>query len=646
MEPSKPPLLEDELSTIASLARIRTKPGHFLSGFSDTNMLNALLQTASDLSITANHATRAIRALVSVLQKLRSEADSDLPTLLFGVDDMWFRCLDLLLQRSESINAKLTRQFLTLLLALLKMDHAPEMSAVLQRLLEPLKDLSSGGRVKPALHTVAMILSKETVPAEVFVDVFLQESGRLNVEGLVLTEKLESVFSKLFFWGKFHELTHQVGQLSSLLYSQLRKQLERNSVPWIKPLLRTLRDSPEALLKFRSHIFPALFSVSFDDYYTFLHESGLEMLFSNALRGQECDRGILLAALQVGKEKGFVTETSKMYPISLCLSNEDSDDSMRNNIERGETSLQIHMRVLCQLLYDVSSSARLAGFSLIVSTNSTTKPFSTGALDGLKRGIPVLFLEQDSSVRQEILSLLPDMINRIRAATFKLIQSAQRVHSSNLTTLKGEADNFLRIVAEHETFMRWLVDFIPTQLHPGAGYQRHIFALKLLGIVLKPGIDPSMELQSKAALNREQWEFSVKVLTPVLQRLLGDLILDPFEDVRSMAASLLQASFESGSIERRAVPAVIYALLERAESKMLLSGRADHADGLGRMYEIIFYFATFELSYGNEHDWKRSKLGIVSFLVDKLERSIEVAKQNISLAIAQFSMHGVLLSLR
>jgi hypothetical protein len=313
MQPSKPPLLENELSTIASLAQIRTKPASFLQGFSDADMLNALLQTASDPSISDNHATRAIRALVSVLQKLRSEADPNLSPLLFGTHDVWFRCLDVLLQRSESTNNKPIRQFLTLLLNLLKVDGAPEIYVVLQRLLEPLKDLTSRAQVKPALQTVTVMLSKKTVPVGMVVEGFSSKKrheGPGEVEG---REKLESVFSELFFWGQYHELTHQVGQLSSLLDSCLGGELKYNSVPWIKPILQRLRNSPDCLLRFKSHIFPALFSGSLDSYHSFLHEAGLEMMSSNDMRRKECDQDILFAALQVGKEIGFVTETGKSH---------------------------------------------------------------------------------------------------------------------------------------------------------------------------------------------------------------------------------------------------------------------------------------------------------------------------------------------
>jgi hypothetical protein len=322
------------------------------------------------------------------------------------------------------------------------------------------------------------------------------------------------------------------------------------------------------------------------------------------------------------------------------------DEFLRNSTELGHTSIKIHMRVVRQLLHDVSSSARLTGLALLVSSNSTTKPFSTGALNALKAGIPVLFLEQDSSVRQDLLALLSDMIDRIKAATFKLRQSIQRVHPSTSMSSTEKTKMGLQVVADHESFLKWLVEFIPTQLHPEAGYQRHIFALKLLLIIAKSGIDPSVEYQLKYVLSKEQWSISVKIFTKAFQRVISDLMTDPFEDVRGLAASLLQINFESKYILCGTVPARMFTLMDRAESKMLLSGRADHADGLARIYAILFHFASLEDSSLNKKDWRRNKLGIATFLIDKLERSIKVAKQNISLAIVQSPMHGVLLSLR
>jgi hypothetical protein len=143
------------------------------------------------------------------------------------------------------------------------------------------------------------------------VDAILSVNGRESPEEVRGCERLESVFSELFFWGQYHELTHQVGQLSSILDSLLGEKLKHSSVPWIKPLLQRLRDSPDCLLKFKSHIFPALFSGSLYNHYSFLREAGLEMMFSNDMCRKECDQEILFAALQVGKEIGLVTETGK-----------------------------------------------------------------------------------------------------------------------------------------------------------------------------------------------------------------------------------------------------------------------------------------------------------------------------------------------
>ena len=308
--------------------------------------------------------------------------------------------------------------------------------------------------------------------------------------------------------------------------------------------------------------------------------------------------------------------------------------------------IPIATEVFCRLLYDASGVSRLAGLSLMVTSTTTTKPFSKKALKGLKDGLPTFFVEQDAKVRQDILALLSHMIDRIKATVFKLNQSIHRLQSSHSITLLEEAQNTQCVVNEHNLFMCWLPKLATDQLYPEAGYQRHIFALKLLYILLKADIDISVEPMSKSGLDTERQRVSLNMFTPMLDRSLKDLLMNPFEDIRNLAASLLESSFRKSSWHFDVVDSGMNTLIEKAEVKMLQSGRADHADGLAHMYAIIFRHAPLSCTVLTDQNWWRSKLDILSHLVNKLERSIQLARQNITVAITQFPMHGLLLSIR
>lgn len=308
--------------------------------------------------------------------------------------------------------------------------------------------------------------------------------------------------------------------------------------------------------------------------------------------------------------------------------------------------IQIATEVFCRLLYDTSSIARLAGLSLIITSTTTTKPFSRKALKGIKDGLSTLFVEQDAKVRQDTLALLSHMIDRIKAAVFKLSQNVQRLQADQSITRSEEARISRLVVNEHNLFLRWLPKMATDQLYPEAGYQRQVFALKLLHVLLKADIDSSTEPISKTDFNSEKLDISVNIFTPILDRYLRDLLMNPFEDIRSLAASLLASSFQKSSRHFNVVDSGMATLIERAEVKMLQSGRADQADGLAHMYAIIFRYAPLNCTALTEQNWWYSKLDIISHLVNKLERSIHLARQNIARAIIQFPLHGLLLSIR
>ena len=82
--------------------------------------------------------------------------------------------------------------------------------------------------------------------------------------------------------------------------------------------------------------------------------------------------------------------------------------------------------------------------------------------------------------------------------------------------------------------------------------------------------------------------------------------------------------------------------IDRAEAMMSCTGRADHADGFGRLCLLKFDF--YELI--NNSTAKGDKYSVLNSLLSSLSASIVNARDNLSLAIANSSLHGNLIAVR
>lgn len=288
------------------------------------------------------------------------------------------------------------------------------------------------------------------------------------------------------------------------------------------------------------------------------------------------------------------------------------------------------------------------------------------SLNGIKRNFFHLFAESDPHVRGEILGVIPRLVDRIRAATASLSKVIIRTNDSGMSPPFSVSTRLAVTLNLHKDFVQWLLQFLSAGLRPGAPYQRHISCLKTLLILARSGIDHSIPRQywSKQASSEISWPFYVIIFTPWLFRSLLDLIMDPFDDVRSLAVTLLEMSSWSGSgfeiYHRNAdrssnsfshsLPKLV-SFISRAEELMLLTGRADHADGVSRAYALLFAKTNNELLLPDDgmsiaDRWWCTKFGICQHLITTLKRTLEIGERDLSLAVQRFPLHGTLASFR
>lgn len=274
------------------------------------------------------------------------------------------------------------------------------------------------------------------------------------------------------------------------------------------------------------------------------------------------------------------------------------------------------------------------------------------------------------------------MIERIRGATLYLARefailgsSAQRgtkaqSKDQNSAAVSSVLQNSLQ---EHQSFMRWYIKFLSNELLPTASYQRHIMALKAIQIVIKSGATMSKAKSHSSinAKNHPEWSFTVVIFTDKMIRLLLDLIMDPFEDVRASATDILKVAppecladqshhnspSRSSSLPisdednlrdrpaentidtgnpRSTVSAALLQFIERSGDASRRTGRADLADGVARSSELMCSLLVTD----------EARLGFLENLVAELEEKVRVAQKDLAEAVMLAPIHGHYSSLR
>jgi hypothetical protein len=303
--------------------------------------------------------------------------------------------------------------------------------------------------------------------------------------------------------------------------------------------------------------------------------------------------------------------------------------------------------MIAQVIENATDAVRLSGVALLISSVTITRPFTPRALRSLQQNFSHLFMETDVHVRGEVLVYVQRLVDRIKAAVGLLSRATEKAADKNRQQRADDGSQVGRITSglllqQHREFVRSFLRYVKTQLHPAAAYQRHITGLRSLIVLAKSGLDgriPTRQLSKPAPA--AQWPFSEQIFEPTLTRLLQDLLMDPFEDVRTLAASLLTMQANVVEVSSRTMYSKF---LKKAEHIMLLSGRADHADGVSRVNAIVFEAAGRLNLASNESQVSRESQ--MESLIRRLEERVLVAKNNMAQAVGKFPMHGVLSSLR
>ena len=341
----------------------------------------------------------------------------------------------------------------------------------------------------------------------------------------------------------------------------------------------------------------------------------------------------------------------------------------------------------------------MASLRFLVTSKSATKPYTPALLLILIKTLPYFHAESEPGARFEFIAVIRTAVQRLRGATLQLSRLLQRQNNQNrLETGKtaelrsGQAVAELDfpseyVMGQHLAFLKWYTRFLVWELQPTASYQRHITALKTLTVIFRSGLDSTVTqgYLSRNAQSDVNWSVNMPIFQPLLLRMSYDLSMDPFDDVREAAVLLInmsgtaaptdreqglrsrssstlnepsathcsrtgQADRASGLVQQDGLPDLMI-VLSRARTTLQMTGRADHADGVARLFGILNETCVgFTNESSNEvlsgTDWWCSTFGIVDQILTVLEEGLLLAKNNLRLAVSSAPIHGHLAALR
>lgn len=559
--------------------------------------------------------------------------------------------------------------------------------------------------IKPAIQALEHFLLKKIVNASDVVFIAAQKAGKpqttkqgqqsftaMEPEKIPLSpaqqiESIEDFALRVLEWVQYPDCAPAAGRLLSTFFQSLEldqgkpasSTLGSQQPLWISPVKQALKRHSSLLEVYEHHILPKLLRLSAADTSAFLKT----LPFDDIQRGnigthEVADIQLCLLAARIGAGSNLVT-TEPEYTGNL-QENRENPDSKKSEEETGVMNASASKqsvwvdseRLGMNLLGHAASNVRIAALSLLVSASNSTKPFSRQVFDRLRVCLPLFQVEVNPKPRNEFITLMKRFCTRLRGATISILRSGHELAAKDHNVEGVMGDTIPRnrdhtsareeSLISHLAFRRWYMAFLLDELRPTASYQSHITALKILHALFDE------EYTGRSSLSKINLEYFDALVdeTPSGMHLrpLTDLLMDPFDDVRQAAAEVLEIDLlfnlvpafptESGEAEgldkdeprdgrRRGANGVIHSDLSGAESKARMTGRADHADGVGKLYNLLY---SSSLVLDQTTAWYDCNFLIVEHLLSALEKEVKVANEDLPLAVGNASLHGHLIALR
>ncbi|KAK8081772.1 hypothetical protein PG996_000553, partial [Apiospora saccharicola] len=487
-------------------------------------------------------------------------------------------------------------------------------SRILTDTVEMMTLQSTRPAVKSAMTALDHFLQKKLLylPAvlEIYRDVHRNDHN--------LTVNWESFIAKIFEWMELQYVWPIAGKLLVTIFTSPWDESGNQRFhpdAWHKFLRQGIAVNVEYLEVVKLYVLMPIFKSDHDQAMKYLDLLfSLQTLTSEDRSDLGLDSILWLAALEAGKKVGAVGEPS-----------EDFDSQLAAN-------------VLEDILCHSSHEARSSAVSILIASPSTSRPYAVSSLNLLRQHLPAFHADTDAKFRYDVLGHSRNMIKRIMGTIASLQKEKER--AVRKVSKKGmSADEIDALTKEHVTFVNWYIGFLKDELVPSSSYQRHITSLKAMEFVLNSGV-----LQGDLP-KTEQGDSAFPLLDTAWLRVVLDLVMDPFDDVRETAASLVATlslvnKDSSSDAPLRGLPRSFVSELDefcqRANALASRTSRADHSDGVARLYKLSCQWATTA----------EDRLLIPTKVVDDLESRLSSAEKDLAAAVLETPVHGGFAALR
>ena len=601
-------------------------------------------------------------------------------------DSIWVRIFDIYLQRSENAKGKSMRQILLVLTGVITKDESLRALDLRRQATTNFLDIICGRqdrlKVKPALQGLAHFLLRDVVSMPQLLELHQRLLARPTESSSPVS--LQALFGAFLAWIVHHDTSLSAGHLIKNFLIQARKSPDYltttpdSSVSplWIEPVISTLQEWPDRMQEFKTHVFPYCFLPNIEEYLRFLSYLHFNVhvrssgsvpgdlsMYEDSRHGLEESEEfkILIAAIEAGKELSLVRDTGqslKIFP-HIPSAYTGTDSRVCNIIKVHNGAIHIPDSIFGTWMSHPDPEVRLAGMFLSIHSTSITRPMTSGTLKFLKRNLIHLHTDTDAYFRRDVNGYTQKLFDRLRASTATLAKRATKSNESFIQRLPVPKlcyshDVSLSVALQQDllletlVFAVWYIRFLQWELRSTASYQRRITALQSLTIVLRSGLDPGVPTShlSKSAQGQLNWAHGVQIANPTLTRVLMDLILDPFDDIRNSAVSVLQLCLlAQPTAGQDAVLGTMHQFLERAESMQLRTGRADQADGVARAYSLLYSLLDKYPGLKNPTKFS-SSLDLFLSLKQTLRSTLSFAAQNLTEAVNGKPVHGTFAALR
>ena len=559
-------------------------------------------------------------------------------------------------------------------------DHHRSMRLVLDVIIQLLKEnpdaeAANATRHKLLTSTVSIIIGTVTKPAAKSalktLDYFLTK-GVLTVDGLKSfyvacrpspsaeaqsepdLEPWRSFFGELFHWTGLHFVSQTAGKLMVTLYLglRLRGKTTDSVLPiqtWLDWLLPALKDDPTLLETMKIYFFFPLFKADSEQAIMLLQTVMNREAIASEDLSLDIPALLRLVVLETGKKVGLVEEPE--------LSTEQQPTAQK------ASSLVLDERLLATVLGHPSHEVRSLAISLLITTPSTTKPYSVTALGLLQQHLGAYFADPDAKFRVDVMAKAREMFKRVRGAICILMRSLSKlkakeakarssaeqkqqpaaqqpakVYRSNVVALPEEG--LAKCLDDHIKFLRWYIGFLLSELTPTASYQRHVASLKATTWIIRMEGEKSKKWETQ-----DDQTLLFDLFDETWSRALSDLVMDSFEDVREFTSANIRALIEDGRYRKfsRTEPVrqigpedELTDLLRRAEDVARRTSRADHSDGAARVCQLVYRFSSTTTK----------RVSFMTGLIEGLEKKLTVASTNLAAAVLDAPVHGDFSALR